>query len=307
MVHELPNLSVKHLRAIIALARFGSFVAASAYLHISQPGLTRIIQQVEALLQATLFVRTRKNVVQTAAGREFVPVAERLLGELMQQAQKIRNLDGQMRGQLIIAGLTSVCRFVLPAALVAYRKQHPKMHIQIREGVGTQVHEDVRSGIADFGIGNAIGLHEAITVENVSKESCYVVLPRQHPLSKKAFVKLADLVEEQVISMPPDSGLRRTIDVMAASQNATLNYTMILHQYTSMFDFIESGLGVSIVPASVLPAASKKTLVAKPLRPAIVRQIGILYLAERPLSPASKLFLDIFRPMFIGAVSRHKV
>lgn len=302
MIKDVPELSVKHLRAVVTLARFGSFIAASTYLRISQPGLSRIVQQTEALLGVALFTRGTRSVIQTPAGREFIPAAERLLGELLQQTQKVRNLDGQMRGQLVIAGLMSVCRHVLPAALVAYRTQHPKMHIQIREGVGSSVHEDVRSGFADFGIGNVPGLHEAIAVEAVSQESCHVVLPRQHRLAKRSVIRLKDLVGEQMISMPPDSGLRRTIDVVAAAQNVHLNHTMVLYQYTSLFDFIASGLGISIVPASVLPAMRSAAIVARPLRPTITRQIGILHLAERPLLPASKAFLDVFRPMFIAAV-----
>ena len=302
MVQEIPNLSVKHLRAVVALGRYGSFIAASTFLKISQPGLSRIIQQAEAMLGTSLFVRGTRSVVQTAAGREFIPVAERLLGELSQQAQRIRSLDGQMRGQLIIAGLMSICRYVLPAALVAYRQKYPKMHIHIREGVGVSVHEDIRSGFADFGIGNVTGLNEAIAVEAVSRETCFVVLPRRHPLANRAFVRLKDLAEDEMISVPPDSALRRTIDVVAATQNVTLNYTTVLYQYTSLFDLVTAGLGISIVPASALPVKNPQ-IVVKPLRPAITRQIGILHLAERPLSPASQAFLEIFRPLFAAAIS----
>jgi LysR family carnitine catabolism transcriptional activator len=302
MYQDVPDLSVKHLRAVITLAKFNSFIAASAYLKISQPGLSRIIQQTEQLLGVALFIRGTRNVAQTAAGREFVPAAERLLGELLQQTQKVRHLDGQMRGQLIIAGLMSVCRHVLPEALLAFRSQHPKVHIHIREGVGNTVHEDVRSGFADFGIGNVTGLHEAISVESVSEEVCYVLLPRKHALAKRSSIHLKDLLDEQIISMPPDSTLRRTIDVVASAQNVSLNYTMVLYQYTSLFDFIASGLGISIVPASVLPAMKSAPLVARPLRPKIARQIGILHLAERPLSPVSQAFLNVFRPLFIAAV-----
>ena len=303
MMQDVPNLSAKHLRAIVVLARFGSFIAASTYLKISQPGLSRIVQQTESLLGVSLFARGTRTVTQTPAGREFVPVAERILGDLAQQAHAVRHLDDQLRGQLIISGLMSICRHVLPSALVAFRKQHPKIQIHIREGVGSTVHEDVRSGFADFGIGNVAGLHDAISVEAVAREACYVVLPRGHQLAKLPAIRLADLVDEQLMSMPPDSGLRRTIDVAAARSNVILNYTMVLYQYTSLFEFIRSGLGVSIAPASALPPTREAAIVARPLRPAITRQVGILHLAGRPLSPASRAFLEVFRPLFAASVN----
>src|SRR5215470_15938224 len=88
-----PDLSTRHLRAIVALARSGKFVAAAAELGISQPSLSRMIQQAERELGAVLFLRATRRVSQTAAGREFVPVAERLLGELVQRSQALRELD----------------------------------------------------------------------------------------------------------------------------------------------------------------------------------------------------------------------
>jgi LysR family carnitine catabolism transcriptional activator len=299
-----PDLSTKHLRAVVTLARFASFVAAAAYLGMSQPGLSRIIQQAERRLGVKLFVRGTRSVSPTEAGREFVPAAERLLGELSQQIQLVRTLDGEMRGQLIISSLMSISHHVLPAALVEFRKQHPKMFIHIREGLGSSVQEDVRSGFADFGIGNAVGVHEGIAAESKTTEPCYVVLPRHHRLHTLSAIKLKDISDEPMISMPTDSGLRRTIDAAATAQGLVLNHSIITNQFGSVFDFVASDLGIAIVPAAALPAPNEYPIVARPLRPAITRRICILRLAERPLPPASKAFLAIFQPKFLAAVGR---
>lgn len=301
---DLPDLSVKHLRAIVALARFGSFIAAASYLRMSQPGLTRIIQQAERQLGVGLFARGTRNVSQTEAGREFVPVAERLLGEISQQTQKVRTLDGEMRGQIIIACLMSISHRVLPAALVEFRKQHPKMYIHIREGIASRVQEDVRSGLADFGIGNAVGLHGSMVVDSVTDEPCYVVMPNRHRLRANSVIRLKDIADEPMISMPTDSGLRRTIDMAANAQGAVLNHSIVTNQFGSLFDFVANGLGISIVPATALPGSNEYPIVSRPLRPAISRQIGILRLAERSLSPASDAFLNVFRPKFFSATRR---
>jgi LysR family transcriptional regulator, carnitine catabolism transcriptional activator len=301
---DVPDLSAKHLRAVVTLARFGSFVAAAAHLHMSQPGLSRIIQQVERRLGVQLFVRATKSVLPTDAGREFVPAAERLLGELSQQIQKVRTLDGEMRGQLIISSLMSISHHVLPAALVEFRKQHSKMFVHVREGLAIGVQEDVRSGFADFGIGNAVGVSEGIAVESITTEPCYVVLPRRHRLHGLSAIKLRDISDDAMISMPTDSGLRRTIDAAATAQGLVLNHSIITNQFGSLFDFVANNLGIAIVPAAALPAANEYPIVARPLRPAITRRICILRLAERPLSPASKAFLDIFQPKFLAAIGR---
>jgi LysR family transcriptional regulator, carnitine catabolism transcriptional activator len=300
-LQDVPDLSMKHLRTVVTLARFGSFIAAASYLRMSQPGVSRIVQQAEARLGVKLFARGTRSVSQTEAGREFIPAAERLLGEFLQQAHKARALDGEMRGQLIIASLMSISHRVLPAALVAFRKKHPKMHVQIREGLTSAVAEDVRNGIADFGIGNALGLAEGIVAETLVNEPCYVVMPRGHRLSAMRSIALKDIGDEPMISMPSDSGLRRTLDMAANDRGVVFNHSIITNQFGSLFDFVARGLGLAIVPASALPPASGSAIVVRALRPAITRRIGILRLADKSPMPASHAFLKIFQPKFLAA------
>src|SRR5262249_744149 len=181
---------------------------------------------------------------------------ERLLGELLQQSQKVRELDGQMRGQLIISSLMSISHRVLPAALVTFRKKHPKMHVQIREGLTSAVHEDVRSGIADFGIGNAIDLAEGAVAESIVHEACYVVMLKSHRLSALSVGSLKDMGDGPMLPMAGDSGLRRTLDVPASDRGVIFNHSITTNQFTSLFDFLSRGLGIAIVPASAVPPSN---------------------------------------------------
>jgi LysR family carnitine catabolism transcriptional activator len=300
-LQDVPNLSMKHLRTIVTLARFGSFIAAASYLRMSQPGVSRIVQQAEARLGVKLFARGTRSVSQTEAGREFIQAAERLLGEFLQQSQKARALDGEMRGQLIISSLMSISHRVLPAALVAFRKKHPKMHVQIREGLTSAVAEDVRSGIADFGIGNALGLAEGIVADTLVNEPCYVAMPKRHRLAAMPSIALKDIGDEPMISMPADSGLRRTLDMAANDRGVVFNHSIVTNQFGSLFDFVARGLGLAIVPASALPPTGDAGIAVKPLRPAITRRIGILRLADKSPMPASQAFLEIFQPKFLAA------
>ncbi|MEM9029366.1 MAG: LysR substrate-binding domain-containing protein [Pseudomonadota bacterium] len=296
-MHEAPNLNVKHLRAIVALARFGSFVAAANFLGLSQPGLSRIIQQAEELLEVRLFLRGTRLVSLSEAGREFVLVAEKMLVDLEQQTQRIRALDGEMRGQLVIASLMSIAHQVLPAALVQFRKRHPKMLIRVREGFGPQVTEDVHSGIVDIGIGNASSGNQDILVDHVVDERFYAALPAGHRLWRRTSVQLADLAGEQLVSMPIESGLRRIIDLAASTTGVTLDHSLITNQFGTLFQFVASGLGVGIVPATVLPPDHDTSIAVVPIRPVLNRGIGLLWRRDRPLSEPARLLATLFAPI----------
>ena len=300
-MYQTPDLSARHLRAIVALARFGSFVAAATFLGISQPGLSRIIQQAEALLKVRLFLRGTRSLTLSEAGREFVPVAEKMLVDLEQQTQRIRALDGEMRGQIVIASLMSIAHQVLPAALVEFRKSHPKMVIRVREGFEPQVADDVQSGTADIGIGNAPSSSPDIIIDNVIDERFFAALPNKHRLASRARIKLADLAGEQLVSMPIESGLRRIIDLAASANGIVLDHSLNTNQFGTLFRFVANGLGVGIVPATVLPPSDDPEIAIVPIRPVIKRKVGLLRRSDRPRHEPAELFLELFAPLFRAA------
>jgi LysR family transcriptional regulator, carnitine catabolism transcriptional activator len=105
------------------------------------------------------------------------------------------------------------------------------------------------SGIADFGIGNALGLAEGVAAESIVHEACYMVMPKRHRLGGLSFLSLKDFGDEPMISMPSDSGLRRTFDAAANDRGVVFNHSIITNQFSSLFDFVSRGLGIAIVPA----------------------------------------------------------
>src|SRR4026208_1118015 len=93
---DIPDIRARELMTVLALAEYGSFVAAAAYLKTSQPGPTGTSRRVERVLGVTLFARNTRRVDITAAGREFVAVAERMLNDLK---HTVRNLREGAKGQ----------------------------------------------------------------------------------------------------------------------------------------------------------------------------------------------------------------
>lgn len=293
------DLSLKHLRAVRDVAEFGSFTAAAANLGMTQPGVSRLVAQVERDLGLPLFLRSTRTVVMTPAGRDFVATVGRLLEELDAHVASARSMGGHRRGRLVISCLLSVTHHMLREALLTFRAENPEVEVQLLEGMGAEVYEDVRSGIADFGIGNAVGLSEDMVAEEVVEEACLGVLPAGHPLAGKPELSLHDFAREPLVSLPLASGLRRLIDGTAAMHGVRLNHMTIVEQFGSLFDVVAAGLGISIVPPSALPATLPDGLRARPIvSPAIVRRIGILRLRSRGLTPPAQAFLEIFRPRF---------
>ena len=95
---SVPDLSARQLHAVLAVAEYNSFIAAAACLKTSQPALTRTIKRVEDILGVRLFDRSTRRVGITAAGKEFVAVAERMLKRPTdQRPQHARDWRGTAR------------------------------------------------------------------------------------------------------------------------------------------------------------------------------------------------------------------
>src|SRR3546814_17178633 len=97
MTGSARDLSARQLRAVTVLSRNGGFIAAAAELGFSKPALTRTIKRAEAVLGIELFTRSTRRVALTAAGREFVPLAERFLSDLDIGIRNMRELGGRDR------------------------------------------------------------------------------------------------------------------------------------------------------------------------------------------------------------------
>ena len=214
---DVPDIRARELLTVIALAEYGSFVAAAAYLKTSQPALTRTIKRVERVLGVTLFARNTRRVEITAAGREFVAVAERMLNDLQLTVRNLSEVTNEQRGRITLTDLLGVCGQPAAGAGAPVSRDAAVIEVRIREGRQSEIVEDVRSGAADFGIGYVNALPDLLEATVLKKEPLYVLIPSSHPLAlkKRPRVRLAELKDEPLVSAPSDTYLRRLIDAAA--------------------------------------------------------------------------------------------
>ena len=145
----------------------------------------RTIKRVERVLGVTLFARNTRRVEITAAGREFVAVAERMLNDLKHTVRNLSEVTNEQRGRVTIATYSSFAINPLVFLVRRYRETRPLIEIRIREGRQSEIVEDVRNGAADFGIGYVNSLPELMESIPLRKEPMLVLVPNSHPLAAK--------------------------------------------------------------------------------------------------------------------------
>ena len=291
----LPDFSARQLEAVLALVEYGSFVAAAARLRISQPALTRTVAHLESELGVRLFDRTTRRVQVTAAGREFAAVADRMLNDLRITVQSVREVAQERRGLVVVSSVMSVAGAVLPRLIARYRADRPGVEIRIRESVHGSVLEDVRSGVADFGIGYVEDLPDFAVGTPLGRETFCVVLPSRHKLAGRRALGLAALAAEPLVALPGDSRTQRSIDAAAATAGVSLHQTVVVTQIATLLSFVAAGVGLGIVPQGAVRGTLSRRLRVVQLEPQLTRRIGLIALREREPAPAASGLLALLR------------
>lgn len=293
---KFPNLSSRQLGAVLAVAEYRSFIAAASSLKMSQPALTRTIKQIEAELGVQLFSRSTRQVAITAAGKEFAALAERLLNDLKLGVENMRELADQPRGQIVVASVVSLANAVLPTLIADYSRKYPGIQLHLREGLHSVVREEVRSGLADFGIGYIDDAPKSFIAENLGVETFHVVLRRDSALARRGKIELPTMANAALVSFPVESRTRRIVDAAAVGAGLSLRYLMTTNRLPTLHGLVRNGVGFAVVPASERPSPDDPDLVSRPL---VGRRlscpIGIMRLRERELTPAAAEFLNLVR------------
>jgi DNA-binding transcriptional LysR family regulator len=296
---RLPDLGTRELRALVAVYRYGNFAAAAADMGVSQPTLTRTVRRAEDALGVALFTRTTRRVALTPAGREFIPLAERLLDDIGLGMRNIRELAAVERGQIVIATQISIAQGILPAVIRVFATRFPSVAVRLLEGVQSGVLEAVHGGAADFGLGDTTNIGDPLSAEPLGDQEFRVVLPRGHRLLHRKTVTFADLDGEPMIAMPPESAAWRLMEgaILSAGIDMPCRFTVGL--YTTAFRLVAEGLGIILAPAMILSSVHPEGVFSRPLASGeMVQHQGIIVRRDREATPAAAAFLNVLRDIW---------
>lgn len=293
---DIPDLRAKELASIIALAEYGSFVAAAAHMKTSQPALTRTVMRVERELGVELFRRSTRRVEITQAGREFVAVAERVLSDLQRSVRSMTGAVADQPGSVTVSTFSAFAAHPMPEVVQRYRQTRPSVDIRIREGRQSDVVEDIRSGAADLGVTYIDALPENITAEALAREPICAIVSSGHPLARRKRLRLVELRDADLVGPSVGTFLRRQLDAAAVELGCALRYPVQVDRLTGIVSHVRAGSGIGIVPAGVLPPRPWKGFdVCELADPPLTVSVGLITMPGRYLTPMAADMMAFIR------------
>lgn len=270
------------------VARYFSFIAAASELRLSQPGLSRIIRKVEQELGVELFRRTTRQVTLTAAGAQFVPVAERVLQDLAAGVASVRELNDMTRGHVAVGCPMSVAQSSLIGIVLEYRRRYPQVTLVVHEGLQSSIRQEVLNGVLDFGIGFMRQPIDELLIETLYDGFFQVAFHKDHPFAARASIPLRDLEGEVLVSMPPAANPRLIFDGAAASAGFRLDHAITVNTYSTLYALLSARAGVAILPDPGVPEPDDPLLLSRPIdEPRVPSRFSLYSLKSRAMTPAA--------------------
>ncbi|MBX7220700.1 MAG: LysR family transcriptional regulator [Blastocatellia bacterium] len=247
-------MELRHLRYTVTVADELSFSRAAEILHVSQPALSRQVQELEEELGIQIFSRTKRSVIVTDAGRLFLAEARRILAQADQAVQTAARASRGEIGRLVVGVEASSVYCPVAPVFGTYRKRFPKVELVVRELPSMQQLYELGINQLDVGlVVLPVECDDDIRLESVLTEPVYVALHKGHPLAAQENLSLADVSSEHFVLVPRDlgCGFYNQISHLCTTAGFSPKVTQEATQLQIILSFVAAGLGVTLVPASV--------------------------------------------------------
>jgi LysR family carnitine catabolism transcriptional activator len=287
------DLTIRQLEIFSSVARARSFTHAATDLLLSQPVVSRTVGELERTLRTPLLVRTTRSVELTDAGEEFLAVATGILDAYRQGLDRFTDYQAGERKQVTVAVLPSIAAVMLPRVLSGFLADHPAVQVRLADGTNDQVLSLLRERGADFAITEVGPASAGFAIRLLIDDPFVAVLPPGHALTAREELTWQDFADESFIVFSPDSSIRRLADLGLAQADVQPRQQLETRTVATAGGMIAAGLGVSAMPAQVLPLLSATPVVTRPLTgPSITRRIAVHQRADERCPATVQRLID---------------
>ncbi|HDS5107984.1 TPA: LysR family transcriptional regulator [Klebsiella variicola] len=293
------RIRLRHLHTFVAVAQQGTLGRAAETLNLSQPALSKTLNELEQLTGTRLFERGRLGAQLTLVGEQFLTHAVKVLDALNSAGQALNRKEGLNNDIVRIGALPTAALGILPTVIGQFHKQQKDITLQVATMNNTMLLAGLKSGEIDIGIGpmSDPDLMSGLNYELLFLESLKLVVRPGHPLLQET-VTLSRVMEWPVVVSPKGTVPRQNAETLLQSQGCkmpagcieTLSASLS-RQLTVDFDyvwFVPSGAVKDDLRRGVLSALPIATQGAG-------EPIGILTRVDATLTPGTQTLLSAIR------------
>lgn len=297
------------LAAFDAVIRTGGVTRAAELLGVTQPSISRQLQELQRSFGTKLVERWGRGIRPTRAGELLGDYTKRIFALVSEAERAVHDLQQLRRGRLAVGAGTTLGVYLLPEALVRFRQRFPGISLEMESGSSRRLGALLLDGAIDFAMTETLLPSPAFESTVYSQHELVAIVPAGHRLSSRKSIEAAELACEPFIAREPSSGTRSLVERTLAERGVRITPVVSLSSTEAVKRAVMAGLGVSIVSriAVGLEAASAQLVTLKIKRLHLRRPV---YLVHRPGAGRSKAeiaFLCILKHVIRGTLPPMKL
>jgi DNA-binding transcriptional LysR family regulator len=287
------NVTLRQLRAFIAIADAGGFAAAARRLHLTPSALSLLIKELEGSMKVRLFDRTTRSTALSLAGSEFYPLARKVLDDLALAMESTRDLEQKKRGSVRIACTPLYASTTLPELILRYRQQYPAIAVYLLDSLNEQALGRVVSGECDFGIAPQRTAPPELDQQSLYRDRIWLICRPDHALAAQKRVTWTQVLAHPFVTLTRDFTSRLQADLLLHSPKLVMHPAHEVSLITTALGMVQWGHGITAQPGRSLPLIEPFGLVSRPIvAPIVHRHLSLYFKRGYELSPAAESFRE---------------
>jgi DNA-binding transcriptional LysR family regulator len=241
------HMNLNHLAIFNAVAQAGSMTLGAERLDISQPAVSKQVQELERALGVHLFDRIGRRVRLSQAGEILADYARRLFALAREAEEAMADVRGVRRGRLVIGASTTIGTYLLPGVVAEFWRRHPGVELLVQIENTEQVHRRLAGNELDLGLTEGLVEEEELAAEVFYQDELVLIAAPGHRLAGQPRVALSAVREEPFILREPGSGTRAVEERALAHLKLTVRGAMALGSTEAIKRVVAEGVGLAIV------------------------------------------------------------
>lgn len=289
------NITLRQIRAFIAVAELGQFNLAARSLHLTQSAVSILVRDLESEIGVRLFDRHTRMVSLTLVGQEFLPQARKILKDLELAVGDVRDNASLRRGQVTIAAAIVLAATIVPPIIARFLRMYPEISVNIRDMPEEQISPALKRNEVDMAIGTLSEDDPEIAATPLLRDKLMLFCREDHRFAKRKSVRWSELQDENLITLAAANPLRNIVEhnLLRVVPNYRPKYEVRFS--TTAISMIAAGMGVAVLPENSSQLASAVRVTTVDLAdPHVMRDVSLLQRLHHSLSPAAEHLKAVF-------------
>jgi DNA-binding transcriptional LysR family regulator len=287
-----PVINVRHLAVLRAVMKSGSVSAAARILNVSQPAVTKTLQQIEGRLGVSLFRRVRGRLHATPESLLLMPKIDQVFGAVEEVERLADDISGGGVGRISVATVSTLSAAIAAAAVSRHTLRRPNVVIRVDAFSTRQVVEEVANnqvdlGIVDIAFGENHLAHQELCIARIG-----CVMPQGHRLASRCEIAPDDLRGEVLIAFNENTIVGWLLRERFRQLNTPIEIAITTNQCLIACSLVANGTGLALIDPFLLLSDIFRSLTVVPLAPAVELRPRIIFPPARPLSIVARDFVE---------------